>query len=82
MRLLSQAVSEGTFYRQPDYHFWVENKIDGWKGLWSHKPGSASSEQITHTDNPNDTGVGWGLFTSNGTTYYYPGPTIYFAVTK
>ena len=39
-------------------------------------------EQITHTDNPNDTGVGWGLFTSNGTTYYYPGPTIYFAVTK
>ena len=82
MRLLSQAVSAGTFYRQPDYHFWVENKIDGWKGLWSHKPGSASSEQITHTDNPNDTGMGWGLFTSNGTTYYYPGPTIYFAVTK
>ncbi len=81
MRLLSETISIENGW-PPDYHFWVENKIDGWKGLWSHKPGDASSSQITHTDNPNDTGAGWGLFISNGTTYYYPAPTIYFAVTK
>ena len=81
MRLLSQRINIEDGW-PADYHFWVENKIDGWKGLWSHKPGNASSSQITHTDNPNDTGMGWGLFTSNGTTYYYLEPTIYFAVTK
>ena len=83
MRLTEDDKNIGGVPLPADYHFWVENKNEGWKGLWSHKSGTSACAQITTTDNPSDNVNEWCRHHDQATgTYYYDSTTIYFTVTR
>ena len=84
MRLTEDDKNIGGVPLPADYHFWVENKNEGWKGLWSHKSGTSACAQITTTDNPSDNVDEWCRHHDQWTNtyYYYDSPTIYFTVTR
>ena len=85
MRLTEDDKNIGGVPLPADYHFWVENKNEGWKGLWSHKSGTSACAQITTTDNPSDNVNEWCRHHDQATGtyyYYYDSTTIYFTVTR